>query len=54
MRYQASRLDDVDLRDRMKAIAHERRRFGYRRLHVLLRRIHPRWAAGLGISRVVA
>ena len=26
------------LRERMKAIAHERRRFGYRRLHVLLRR----------------
>lgn len=24
--------------ERMKAIAHERRRFGYRRLHVLLRR----------------
>lgn len=38
MRYQGSRVDDVDLRDRMKAIAHERRRFGYRRLHVLLRR----------------
>eukprot|EP00873_Tetraselmis_striata_P031684 jgi/Tetstr1/451948/TSEL_038984.t1 len=38
MRYQGSRTDDVDLRDRMKAIAHERRRFGYRRLHVLLRR----------------
>lgn len=38
MRYQGSRVDDVDLRDRMKAIAHERRRFGYRRLHVLSRR----------------
>src|SRR5690606_33030943 len=38
MRYQGSRVDDVKLRDRMKAIAHERRRFGYRRLHVLLRR----------------
>ncbi|WP_090600240.1 IS3 family transposase [Pelagibacterium luteolum] len=38
MRYQGSRTDDIDLRDRMKAIAHERRRFGYRRLHVLLRR----------------
>ena len=38
MRYQGSRVVDVDLRDRMKAIAHERRRFGYRRLHVLLRR----------------
>lgn len=38
MRYQALRTDDIVLRDRMKAIAHERRRFGYRRLHVLLRR----------------
>ena len=38
MRYQALRTDDVALRERMKAIAHERRRFGYRRLHVLLRR----------------
>jgi hypothetical protein len=38
MRYQALRTDDIMLRDRMKAIAHERRRFGYRRLHVLLRR----------------
>jgi putative transposase len=36
MRYQALRTDDVALRERMKAIAHERRRFGYRRLHVLL------------------
>ncbi len=38
MRYRALRTDDVALRERMKAIAHERRRFGYRRLHVLLRR----------------
>lgn len=38
MRYQAKRVDDGALRERMKAIAHERRRFGYRRLHVLLRR----------------
>ncbi|MFG1379137.1 IS3 family transposase [Xanthobacter autotrophicus ATCC 700551] len=38
MRYQAKRGDDGALRERMKAIAHERRRFGYRRLHVLLRR----------------
>lgn len=38
MRYQTTRTDDVALRERMKAIAHERRRFGYRRLHVLLRR----------------
>ena len=38
MRYRAFRIDDVALRERMKAIAHERRWFGYRRLHVLLRR----------------
>lgn len=38
IRYRTKRSDDVVLRERMKAIAHERRRFGYRRLHVLLRR----------------
>ncbi|AHG50182.1 hypothetical protein RLEG12_00845 (plasmid) [Rhizobium leguminosarum bv. trifolii CB782] len=38
IRYETSRSDDHDLRERMKALAHERRRFGYRRLHVLLRR----------------
>src|SRR6201987_2979897 len=34
----STRADDAGLRQRMKAIAHERRRFGYRRLHVLLKR----------------
>ena len=38
MRYQATRADDAGLRQRMKTIAHERRCFGYRRLHVLLKR----------------
>ncbi len=38
IRYETRRIDDHDLRERMKALAHERRRFGYRRLHVLLRR----------------
>jgi putative transposase len=38
MRYKTTRADDAGLRQRMKAIAHERRRFGYRRLHVLLKR----------------
>ncbi len=38
VRYQASRPDDAELRDRMKVLTYERRRFGYRRLHVLLRR----------------
>ena len=37
-RYQTVRVDDVVLREGMKAMAHKRRRFGYRRLHVLLRR----------------
>jgi putative transposase len=38
VRYRTTRVDDASLRERMKAIARERRRFGYRRLHVLLRR----------------
>ena len=38
MRYASVRPDETVLRDRMKAIAHERRRFGYRRIHVLLKR----------------
>lgn len=37
VRYQTSRADDAGLRQRMRAIAYERRRFGYRRLHVLLK-----------------
>jgi putative transposase len=37
MRYKVTRVDDASLRQRMKAIAHERRRFGCRRLHVLLK-----------------
>lgn len=31
VRYQTMRMDDGALRERMKAMAHERRRFGYRR-----------------------
>jgi putative transposase len=38
VRYRSRRPDDTDLRQRLRALAHERRRFGYRRLHVLLRR----------------
>ena len=37
-RYRSCRPDDTALRLRLRALAHERRRFGYRRLHVLLRR----------------
>ena len=38
VRYQRTTPDDADLRARIKALAHERRRFGYRRLYILLRR----------------
>ena len=38
VRYQATRSDGGVLRDRLKTLAQERRRFGYRRLHVLLKR----------------
>ncbi|MBY3163087.1 IS3 family transposase [Rhizobium laguerreae] len=38
VRYETRRDNDHELRERMKALAHERRRFGYRRIHVLLRR----------------
>src|ERR1700758_232099 len=38
VRYESIRSDDRDVRERMKAIAHERRRFGYRRVHILLKR----------------
>jgi hypothetical protein len=38
VRYHCRRPDDAGLRERLRALAHERRRFGNRRLHVLLRR----------------
>jgi len=38
MRYRTTRADDAGIRQRMKAIAQTRRRFGYRRPHVLLKR----------------
>lgn len=37
-RYASRRSDDLELRARLKKLAGERRRFGYRRLHILLRR----------------
>jgi putative transposase len=37
-RYRSRRSDDLAVRARLKALAGERRRFGYRRLHILLRR----------------
>jgi transposase InsO family protein len=38
MRYRSQRDDDADLRSRLRELAQQRRRFGYRRLHILLRR----------------
>jgi putative transposase len=38
IRYRSCRPDDAALRGRLRALAQERRRFGYRRLFVLLRR----------------
>ena len=45
IRYRSCRADDTELRGRLRELASERRRFGYRRLHVLLRR------GGLTINR---
>lgn len=43
VRYRSARPDDRALRERMIAIARERRRFGYRRLH---------WSAPLQVNRI--
>jgi putative transposase len=37
-RYASRRPDDAEVRRRLRELANERRRFGYRRLHILLRR----------------
>ncbi len=37
-RYKSKRCDDERLRQRLRELASERRRFGYRRLHILLKR----------------
>jgi putative transposase len=37
VRYRRRRADDTALRERLRTLAADRRRFGYRRLHVLLR-----------------
>lgn len=39
VRYQSTRPDDTDAREAMKTVAAERRRFGYRRIHVMLARV---------------
>ena len=38
MRYRSRRPDDMAVRTRLRELASVRRRFGYRRLHILLRR----------------
>ena len=38
IRYRSTRPDDRELREAMKAVASQRRRFGYRRIHVMLQR----------------
>ncbi len=38
VRYVRQRADDITLRSRLRELAHERKRFGYRRLHQMLKR----------------
>ena len=38
VRYHRRRADDAVLRTRLRELAHERKRFGYRRLHQMLKR----------------
>ena len=38
VRYRSTRDDDAGLREKLRELAGQRRRFGYRRLHILLRR----------------
>ena len=38
IRYESRRDNDTGLREKLRDLAHQRRRFGYRRLHILLRR----------------
>lgn len=38
VRYLRQRTDDITLRSRLRELAHERKRFGYRRLHQMLKR----------------
>jgi putative transposase len=44
-RYASRRSDDAPIRHRLLELAQQRRRFGYRRLHLLLRRKRPSLAA---------
>ena len=44
-RYRSKRSDDMALRTRLRELSAQRRRFGYRRLHILLQRegFHVNW-----------
>jgi len=38
VRFQSRRVDDAELRDAIRRVSRERRRFGYRRIHVMIER----------------
>jgi len=38
VRYRSVRIDDAELRDAIKRVSRDRRRFGYRRIHVMVER----------------
>ena len=38
MRYESNKSEEGLLKERITSIAHEKRRYGYRRIHVLLKR----------------
>lgn len=52
-RYRSTRGDDVAIRTRLKELASQRRRFGYRRLHILLKRegVEINWKKVSGVVR---
>ena len=57
VRYRFRRADDGELREKLRELAHQRRRFGYRRLHILLRRdgvvINRKKTAGSRLAVIV-
>jgi transposase InsO family protein len=48
VRYRSRRPPETEQRERLRSLAHERRRFGYRRLFIMLRREGER----SGINRI--
>ena len=49
-RYTTSRGDDSEFRERLRHLAAERRRFGYRRLHILLLSISAEPGPGISVQ----